>query len=150
MDSLIRPCIYEGRNDHPCPPRKLSRYRRQFEAGLRIARRFRESVHYLVLIVRYDRDSGRLAVPLKESANRFTQLLRRGFKLEAPISELGLPDGYRVPGFAFEYFSVKEAPLSSPGVVNHANLILRSSLSPRYGSGPSLVRIRTVTWFVRC
>ncbi|MCL5672492.1 MAG: hypothetical protein JRM79_00285 [Nitrososphaerota archaeon] len=58
---------------------------------------------YIVLTIRYDKETGALSANLKDPVNRFTQLLRR-------------------MGFSFEYFRVVEP--TAAGVVNHANLVI--------------------------
>lgn len=66
-------------------------------------------VDYFVVTVSYDIVTGVLAADLKDSVNRFTQLLRR-------------------LGFKFEYFRVVEP--TARGVVNHANLVIRWDAPP--------------------
>ena len=61
------------------------------------------------MTVLYDKASGALSVNLKDSVNRFVQLLRR-------------------MGFKFEYFHVVEP--TAAGVENHANLVIRWSEDP--------------------
>lgn len=90
---------------HPTPShaRRLSRYRRNLLAGVRIAKGESQRVDYIVLTIRYDKETGALSANLKDSVNRFTQLLRR-------------------MGFSFEYFRVVEP--TAAGVVNRANLVI--------------------------
>ena len=117
-----RPCPLGPYRVHPTPShaRRLSRYRRNLLAGVRIAKEECERVEYIVLTLRYDKGTGALAASLKDSVNRFTQLLRR-------------------MGFSFEYFRVVEP--TAAGVVNHANLVIRWTEAPTLVSPDVLVRM---------
>lgn len=121
-DLDTRPCPYGPDRAHPSPSdaRRLSRYRRNLQAGARIAKAMSLRVDYFVLTVRYDKSSGVLSVNLKESVDRFVQLLHR-------------------KGFSFEYFRVVEP--TSVGVVNHANLIVRWNEDPRRNSPNVVMRM---------
>jgi len=122
QDLDVRPCPLGPDRVHPTPShaRRLSRYRRNLLAGVRIAKDECERVDYIVLTVRYDKETGSLAANLKDSVNRFTQLLRR-------------------MGFLFEYFRVVEPTVA--GVVNHANLVIRWTEPPSVVSHNVLVRM---------
>jgi hypothetical protein len=111
QDLDVRPCPLGPDRVHPTPShaRRLSRYRRNLLAGVRIAKDECERVDYIVLTLRYDKETGGLAANLKDSVNRFTQILRR-------------------MGFSFEYFRVVEP--TAAGVVNHANLVIRWTEAP--------------------
>ena len=108
--------------EHPTlsPARRLSRYRRNLLTGVRTAQEERQRVDYIVLTISYDKETGVLAANLKESVNRFTQLLRR-------------------MGYSFEYFRVVEP--TAVGVVNHANLVVRWIELPSRVSPGVLVRM---------
>jgi hypothetical protein len=118
-----RPCPYGPDRAHPTPShaRRLSRYRRNLLAGVRIAKARLRRVDYLVLTLRYEKSSGVLSANLKESVNRFVQLLRR-------------------MNYSFEYFRVVEP--TAAGVVNHANLVIRWNEDPRWNSPDVLVRMK--------
>ena len=122
QDLDTRPCPLGPDRVHPTPShaRRLSRYRRNLLAGVRVAKDECERVDYIVLTLRYDRGTGTLSADLKDSVNRFTQLLRR-------------------MGFRFEYFRVVEP--TSAGVVNHANLVVRWTEPPSQVSPHVLVRM---------
>ena len=76
---------------------------------MRIAKTNSMRVDYVVLTLRYDKSTGVVSANLKESVNRFVQLLRR-------------------MGLSFEYFRVVEP--TAAGVVNHANLVIRWNSDP--------------------
>ena len=118
-----RPCPLGPDGVHPAPShaRRLSRYRRNLLAGVRIAKSRKMRVDYFVLTLLYDKSTGELASDLKESVNRFTQLLRR-------------------MGLEFEYFRVVEP--TAQGVVNHANLVIRWTKDPREISTDTLVTMK--------
>lgn len=117
-----RPCPLGPDRAHPTPShaRRLSRYRRNLLGGVRIAKSQRLRVDYFVLTLRYDKESGALAADLKDSVNRFVQLLRR-------------------MGFSFEYFRVVEP--TAAGVVNHANMVVRWSEEPARVRSDALVML---------
>lgn len=123
QDLDARPCPYGSHGEHPTPShaRRLSRYRRNLLAGVRIAKAKSMRVDYLVLTIRYDKSSGVLSANLEDSVNRFVQLLRR-------------------VGFSFEYFRVVEP--TGAGIVNHANLVVRWEENPAENLPDSVVRMK--------
>ena len=63
QDLDVRPCPLGPDRVHPTPThaRRLSRYRRNLLAGVRIAKDECERVDYIVLTLRYDKETGSLA-----------------------------------------------------------------------------------------
>lgn len=98
------PCTYPLGTPHPVASvegRRLARFRRHFEGGVRYKVRGGSAIYFLTLAMRYEK--GVLKGDLRYSTQRFIQTLRR-------------------KGLSLEYLRVIES--TQAGVRNHAHLIL--------------------------
>lgn len=108
----VFPCTFRKYNDageiipHPVPSvagRRIARFRRNLEGGIHRWRARGRSIVYVVVAMRYDRSTGKLAGNLRYATQRFVQILRRR-------------------GYLFEYIQVKEP--NGSGIENHSNFVL--------------------------
>lgn len=102
------PCTFSSDRPHPVASiegRRLARFRRSLEGGIRFARKRGLSVRFVTLAMRYDPLTGELKGDLRYCTQRFIQKLRR-------------------KRIDLEYARVTEE--TKVGVRNHAHLVIAS------------------------
>ena len=110
------PCTFRSDQPHPVgsiEARRLARFRRHIEGGIRYQEKGGATVYFLTLAMRYDRSTGHLKGDLRYSTQRFIQILRR-------------------KGLSIEYLRVIES--TAQGAKNHAHLVLavKGELPPEH------------------